>query len=138
MPQSQEDPRDMSGLYNTALSPEEEAAYSAWAQKSGRTGDVYDYDLRGAWRAGLTKTDGHLPDTYKKPNHPTFSNESQYNGVDGAQGGSWMQNGQGRWIFTPGSTNLNYRTPTELMDYFLRVEPNAVIKFVDQAKVAKP
>ncbi|HXK19672.1 MAG TPA: hypothetical protein VNG33_17800, partial [Polyangiaceae bacterium] len=50
-------------------------------------GGVDDYDYQAAERAGV-KPDpatGHMPDTFKKPNHMTFSNESQYSGKDGNQ-----------------------------------------------------
>ncbi len=34
---------------------------------------------------------GHWPDTFKKPNHPTFSVESQYaKGPDAAKAGRWQ------------------------------------------------
>jgi hypothetical protein len=47
--------------------------------------------LRGAFKAGLRPSaNGHWPDTYKKPNHPTFSVESQYaTGADRAKAGHW-------------------------------------------------
>src|SRR5690242_7452603 len=91
------DPNDFSGRYNTQLTPAEEQQFQQWAQASGRANDTYDYDLRGAWKSGAaTAPNGHLPDTFKKPNHPTFSDQSQYHGIDGYQGGSWGggQNGQ--------------------------------------------
>ncbi len=43
-------PDDMSGQYNTQLSPEQETAYQAWAKQQGREKDVFNYDLRGAWK----------------------------------------------------------------------------------------
>ena len=50
-----------------------------------------DYDLRGAFKSGLTKDiqSGHWPDTYKKPNHPTFSNQSIYAKYAPEKAGSW-------------------------------------------------
>ncbi len=86
--------------YNTELTSGAEKAYrSQFGDKSDR-----DYDLRGAFASHLT--DGqpvgfapdtgsayfpnHLPDTYKKPNHDTFSNESQY--ADEGHPGSWGDN----------------------------------------------
>jgi hypothetical protein len=66
--------------YDTKLSGQEELKFGDWKQKYAPRDSGADYDLRGAFKAGLTpdpKT-GHWPDTYKKPNHPTFSNESQY------------------------------------------------------------
>lgn len=40
-----------------------------------------DYDFRGAYQAAILdkyNSNSHFPDTFKKPNHPTFSNESIY------------------------------------------------------------
>ncbi len=123
------DPLDFSDEYNTKLSPQEERSFQAWtgAQSDavGRNvgNDNYDYDLRGWWKAnpGVDLSGAHLTDTYKKPNHPTFSDQSQYHGVDGYQGGSWGKTDGGSWSFTPGSTNF-FSAP-ELGDYFKRVEP---------------
>ena len=85
--------------------------------------DDYDYD---AWRAAGSPADpvtGHGPDTYKLPNHMTFSNESIYHGKDGAEGGQWSKNPDGSWTFTAGPTNLQHHSAEELQDYFRRVEP---------------
>ncbi len=80
------------GEYNTALSPDEERAYLAWKQQVAPRDSGADYDFRGAYRAGISadpKT-AHWPDTFKKPNHPTFSDESQYAvGENRARAGHW-------------------------------------------------
>lgn len=70
----------MPGQYETQLSAQDEAKFQQWKQKYAPRDSGADYDLRGAFKAGLTpdpKT-GHWPDTFKKPNHPTFSDESIY------------------------------------------------------------
>lgn len=116
------------GPYDTPLSPANETLYRMYEEGSGRQGDTHDYDLRGAWQA-VQRGDwkgkpGHLPDKWKKPNHPTFSDESQYHGVDGHEGGKWGRDGD-QDTFTPGKTNLQYHSPAALADYFQRVEPDA-------------
>jgi hypothetical protein len=118
---------DFTTLFNTQLAPADEAAFQAWAQKAGRQHDLFDYDLRGAWKENAQESaNGHLPDTYKKPNHPTFSNESIYNGVEGMSGGQWLQTSKG-WQFIPSATNLhNYPLP-DLQRYFKTREPDAVL-----------
>lgn len=97
---------DFLGNFNTKLSPDQERNFQFWLgetkQKYGRdlAPDLESYDLRGYWLNPDEKIEGfrqgkeHAPDTYKKPNHPTFSNESIYHGVargDGRRfiGGSW-------------------------------------------------
>lgn len=65
--------------FNTELTGGAEKAYQGWHQRTSPWDTGEDYDLRGAFAEGLDRDRrGHLPDTYKKPNHETFSNESQY------------------------------------------------------------
>jgi hypothetical protein len=82
---------DYTNLYNTKLSPKDEQKFLSWGVNNGRLNDNYDYDIKGAYLNGLAAAgNGHFPDTYKKPNHPTFSNQSTYNGADGQYGGVWV------------------------------------------------
>ncbi len=119
--------------YNTALTKEQEAAAQAWLAQQQRTADLADYDMRGAFRAGQTAgANGHFTDAYKKPNHPTFSDESIYDGADGEKGGRWEQAGK-TWTFTPGPSNLKYRTADELRAYFAEHEPDARLILPDEA-----
>lgn len=129
------DPRDLSAQYNTQLSPEEERAFRAWA--GDKINDTYDYDLRGAWRdimSGKIQQDerGHLPDTYKKPNHPTFSVESIYSSPE-TPGGKWVEKNY-KWQYVPSNINLKYRSPSELMDYFKTREPDVKLVLPKKAK----
>jgi len=126
------DPGDFSSRYNTALSPTDEARYQAWgqaqaAQNGGRNpaADVYDYDMRGFWQSGQSFADnGHAGDAFKKPNHPTFSDQSRYHGVDGHQGGSWGGGKDGQpWTFAPGPSNMQMHDPGDLQRYFQKREP---------------
>lgn len=71
--------------------PKDMAAFSAFANKSIHPLDIQnaltgkgDYDYYGLFnntdKSKLPSFNymSHFPDTYKKPNHETFSNESQY------------------------------------------------------------
>lgn len=87
--------------YNTKLTPEEEKQFQRWLYKHGRDVqrnvssikmDQGTYDIRGFWKNNEKTIGGHGPDTYKKPNHPTFSNESIH-ASDENPGGVW--NGAG-------------------------------------------
>jgi hypothetical protein len=111
----------MTDQYNTPLSAEEEAAFQ---QHYPDPTNSFDYDLRGAFKAnGLQPLPpGHGTDVYKKPNHITFSKESQYSGKDGYEGGDWLKKPDGTWNFTAGPTNLQHYGPNELSDYFNHVE----------------
>jgi hypothetical protein len=72
------DPNDT--RWNTALTVDQESKFQAWKLINAPTDSGQDYDYRGAFLAGVTADpdSGHWPDTFKKPNHPTFSNESKY------------------------------------------------------------
>lgn len=78
--------------FNTILDPVKEAEFQSWKSKYAPKDSGYDYDLRGAFAAGLTPNDanGHWPDKFKKPNHPTFSNESDYAKIAPERAGRWI------------------------------------------------
>lgn len=108
--------------YDSQLTPEQQDAYS----KKFGPNDSLDYDMQGYFKANPDlehKEGAHFPDTFKKPNHPTFSDESIYHGQDGNEGGHWGT-ADGKDTFTPGATNLKSHTPEELKDYFNKVEPD--------------
>jgi hypothetical protein len=71
---------DMRRSYTTSLSPMEELKFRDWKQRFAPNDSGEDYDLRGAFKAGFQPDPetGHWPDTFKKPNHPTFSDQSIY------------------------------------------------------------
>ena len=72
-------PKFAEGGYNTFLTPQEERLFEAWKRQHAPNDSGMDYDLRGAFKAGLTPdTNNHWSDEFKKPNHPTFSEESKY------------------------------------------------------------
>lgn len=66
--------------FDTPLSSSEETSFQQWKSKYAPQDSGADYDLRGAYKAGRQPDaeTGHWPDTFKKPNHPTFSVESKY------------------------------------------------------------
>lgn len=131
-----QDSGDYTDRYNTPLSYKQEQAFQKWAAANGRSADLADYDLRGWWLqngmpTGAPKKGEHFTDLFKKPNHPTFSDQSIYHGMRPdtgewdarLQGGTWQDLGNGKFSFTPGATNLQMHEPQALIDYFNRVEP---------------
>lgn len=79
--------------YETKLSPKDEGAFQQWKAQYAPNDSGDDYDLRGAFKAGLKPSpkNGHWPDTFKKPNHETFSVESQYaTGDNRKRAGHWV------------------------------------------------
>lgn len=116
---------DLTSKYNTKLSKEDEAKFQTWATDNNRLGDLQNYDMRGWWKQnGTQDTRGHFTDEFKKPNHPTFSDESIYHGTDGNKGGTWGKNGE-KDTFKPSKTNLENMTAADMQDYFAKVEPDA-------------
>lgn len=133
---------DYSDKFNTVLSPDDEEKYQAWATENHREKDVYDYDLRGAWKelqSGTMSEDerGHLGDKYKKPNHPTFSDQSIYSGQDGVAGGVWTRNAEGKDVYTPGR-KLSSVEADRLRRYFLRNEPGVMLDLKDKVFEERP
>lgn len=83
--------------FNTPLSTGEERKFANWARENGKNpaNETIDYDLRGLYKSnqGFSE-DFHGSDQFKKPSHPTFSDESQYSGTPTPsglryQGGHW-------------------------------------------------
>lgn len=122
--------------FNTPLSINEMNEFNKWASsKYGNSDEVLrqmgDYDLQGAWRdmkAGKIKEDpatGHLPDTYKKPNHITFSNESIYSN-EKTPGGQWSQV-NGKWQYAPSEYTKKLHGDKSLQSYFQKYEPDSIL-----------
>lgn len=119
--------------FNTPLTSEEEKAFVAWAKENKKNPDneTIDYDLRGLWKSGGKFGDsGHATDRYKKPNHPTFSEESMYHDTPTPSGGRYIG---GKWThpaddargtFTPSMEMLDTTHPSSMLKgYFNKYEP---------------
>lgn len=118
---------DYTDKYNSSVPEEKQDLYELWLKAfPEHQRNTYDYDLAGAFMAGVESEGGHLPDTFKKPNHPTFSDGSIYHGVDGNVGGQWLQLRDGDWLFLPSATNWEYNG-NWLEDYFKEAEPNGYL-----------
>ena len=121
-------------FHNTPLDSAEDADnYLAWAAKGGRVpeDEEHYYDLRGYYKAGgkLTKGVDNLPDTFTKPNHPTFSENSRYSGP-GQEGGKWVQDNEGNYYaFRVGAANLAHNSPEKIQSYFDAYEPGVKLIF---------
>jgi hypothetical protein len=120
---------DLTNAYNTQLTPSQESSFQSWQKDNPGLGNTYDYDSRGFWLNGASQSDnGHGADTWKKPNHPTFSDQSMYHGVDGQYGGTWQKQSDESYNFYPSETNMQMYSPDRLSDYFGKVEKgNSVI-----------
>ena len=131
------DSRDFSDRYNTSLNYEQGQEFRTWVERmsveQGRNVllDMYDYDLQGAWLDGCAYDgrNGHMPDTYKKPNHPTFSVSSIYAGIDRYRAGTWTEQ-DGIWTYQ--ATTSNMYSKDELIEYFEHVEVKARLTFEKQ------
>lgn len=130
------EPPDLSEKYNTKLSADDEQNFQTWAKANPRLGNTYDYDSRGFWKAGAQEADnGHGSDKWKKPNHPTFSNESQYSGKDGNVGGEWGKDGAK--TFTPSATNLKNMSADDLKATMSETDPDYSLVLPEPSKADK-
>lgn len=115
------------GPYDTKLAPAEEQLFQTWKAKNAPNDSGEDYDLRGFYKSGLgVDARGHATDQFKKPNHPTFSTQSQYHGKDDNVGGEWLNHG-GKSFFIPSATNLKNMPIADMQGYFSKYEPNTVL-----------
>ena len=134
--------------YNTPLSAGNEARFQNWmamqSKARGRdmSGDLENYDLKGYWVGGGygDTGKGHMPDTYKKPNHVSFSDESKYSGTADPwggkfQGGRWIGDDQNGWSYQP-SDQMMKRTHTrnQLQQYFADNEPDVMLLMPTETK----
>lgn len=121
---------DFTDRYNTALPTDDENRFRDWATRAKRSGDLRDYDMRGWWAENKPTgtVAGHMTDKWKKPNHPTFSNESVYSGRDGERGGVWMGD-----AFYAGPSNKRYWEDKELDAYMREREPGVKLMILPRA-----
>jgi hypothetical protein len=83
-----------------------------------------DYDLQGAYLANAQQAaNGHLGDQWKKPNHVTFSDQSQYS-TPQMKGGTWAEDGRNAGVFWASPQNLANSGAVGLMNYFKKNEPD--------------
>lgn len=119
--------------FNTQLTQPEEDDFSRWLDEAKNkygvdlVSDMETYDLRGFFKSGgkndtaFMQRKGHAPDTFKKPNHPTFSNESIYSGATSPMGGEFKG---GEWVsedmFMPSREMLSTTHPIDWLKNYLR------------------
>ena len=122
--------------YDTAIPEARQKEYQQWMSQlpDENLRNTADYDLQGAFLAGAKPEGGHLTDQFKKPNHMTFSTESQYSGRNGLVGGKWVMSPDKTWTFYASPTNLKYHSAKELQDYFRRYEPKNKLVLPKEAK----
>lgn len=98
--------------YNTDLGPMEQV-YQMWVASNLIPFADQDYDMRGFYQnalandpKSLVRTNGqHYTDQFKKPSHPTFSQESAYSTPE-TPGGQWAELPDGKWTFRPTVHNM--------------------------------
>ena len=86
-----------------------ETGYDSYAEG----GDTTDYNFPAWQLANPIKASYHVvnpeqfhgPDTYKYPNHMTFSDESMYS-IPEHMGGHWTELKNGKWQFQPSQWNI--------------------------------
>ena len=118
--------------------------YQSRLQKRDVSQDEEDYDLPSyvkslkfnpgeAGKFDPNASSAHLEDTYKKPNHPTFSDQSMYNVPGIQEGGHWTEDGE----FTPSEHNLNNMSPDQMTDYFKKADPTAKLNLPENKRFSR-
>ena len=106
-------PPDWKSLFTPEMEKNFQGWYAERAKNMGLNPNSDDprhfYDTRGAWLKGHRSTTEHLPDTYKLPGHPSFSDQSIYY-RPGMKAGSGEK---GLSSFAPGGKQTSTTTPTE-------------------------
>lgn len=116
----------LADLFTTILSQQNEGRYQDWRrQLPSDLQNEGDYDLRGAFLAAA-QADGrlHMTDRFKKPNHMTFSDGSQYS-TPQHQGGHWSDAGGDQFVFWASPYNMQQHSLPEIQQYFDRYEPQS-------------
>ena len=110
-------------------------AYKSRIEGRDVSQDEQDYDLPKYFESlNQTPVDGgHLPDTFKKPNHPTFSDQSMHHVPVVQQGGSWSEEGK----FSPSALNTKNMSPAQLQSYFNQVETPEALELPKQERFSK-
>jgi hypothetical protein len=117
--------------FDTHLSAIDEGHYRVWKQQNAPKDSGEDYDFRGAFKHGITADTetGHWPDTFKKPNHPTFSNESIY--ANQGLPGEWF--GENHDQYVPRAQNFQTGKDMLRQEYLNRtLDPVPSGRFNDQ------
>lgn len=92
--------------------------------------ELDSYNYAAAVAAGVQpNANGHWPDTYKLPNHMTFSDESKYHS-EATPGGHWEDLGNDKWKFTPSEHNLKQHSEEEMRKYFKDYEPDSELNIL--------
>jgi hypothetical protein len=137
----------------TRLGPSMEKMYKAWVlQNNVPTSN--DYDMRGYFldtvmgkaaptEINVADNQTHYPDTYKLPNHPSFSNESIYAKPNESR--HWVENPapykEGTWALQDKGGNIKVEIPQPQAELYqgqpdLPVEPFTLLE--EQILSAKP
>ena len=126
----------MRDKYNTEIPEDLRDEFMRWVgaetQRRGKNplDMLYDFDVQGFWLSGEWRTrdfNSLYNDRWKKPNHPTFSNESRYHGADEYYGGQWGSQDE-KSTFSPSRTNINFHGENGLYRYFRENLGGAILK----------
>ena len=128
----------LADLFATALSQQDEGRYQDWRQRlPGNLSNDGDYDLRGAFLAAAQANGRlHMTDQFKKPNHMSFSDGSQYS-TPQHMGGHWSDTGmpnpntpgEDQFVFWASPYNMQQHGMLPTQRYFDAAEPGNPVVF---------
>ena len=119
--------------------------YQSKLQKRDVSQDEQDYDLQSYYNSLKANpgapgkfdpeaSSAHLTDTFKKPNHPTFSKDSMYSIPGIQEGGEWNKDYS---EYTPSDVNVQNMGLKNLENYFEEVEPGKKLNLPKNEKFSK-
>jgi len=118
--------------------------YKSKLEGKDLSADEQDYDLQSYFNnlkyndKDYTPKKGiHLEDTYKKPNHPTFSSDSMYHIPGIQEGGNWTPDSQGQWSFKPSELNLRNKPAEKMQEYFDESDPTAKLDLSEKSNMIR-
>lgn len=92
------------------LNPQQTILFDKWkSQLPQNLQWEKDYDLKGLWLENPNakpSSNLHFPDTYKLPNHPTFSDESKFFNKDTKKFAGHWQETPTQWNYVPYDTTV--------------------------------
>jgi hypothetical protein len=130
-------PKDFWNEFNTPLSRKGQFAFQNWVHRENAKSkrniyrDKANYDIQGFYATRQKRVGGHGTDKFKKPSHPTFSDESIYQGIKGYKGGTWGENS-----FKPSLEMFNKKTHTVkgMKRYFKKYEQGVKLILPKESK----
>lgn len=110
--------------FNTPIPENRVAEYNKFILDNEKAvKDLHDYDVAGAWLNGEYQDTDTSSAKYRKPNHPLFSRDSLYHGVDGYLGGQETES-----MFLVGPANRKFHQLSDIQEILRKYAANKTVQ----------